>query len=124
MFADWTDRINKGEVPPAPPRPQGAERNLVLTQWDWGGAHSYIHDEVAADKRNPTIGARGKVYGVDFTGDSLLWVDPVEHTRGSIPIPVLKPGAPSYIPEKIMNAFALLGRGSRSSTTRSTRTTR
>ena len=103
MFADWTDRINKGEVPPAPPRPQGLERNLVLTQWDWGGQHSYIHDEVAADKRNPTIGARGKVYGVDFTGDSLLWVDPVEHTTGSIPIPVLKPGAPSYIPGKIMN---------------------
>jgi hypothetical protein len=103
MFADWTDRISKGEVPEAPPRPQGLERNLVLTQWDWGGPHSYIHDEVAADKRNPTIGARGKVYGVDFTGDSLLWVDPVEHTSGSIPIPVLKPGAPSYIPGKIMN---------------------
>ena len=102
MFADWTDRISKGEVPPAPPRPQGLERNLVLTQWDWGGKHSYIHDEVAADKRNPTIGARGKVYGVDFTADSLVWVDPVEHTAGTIPIPVLKPGAPSYIPEKIM----------------------
>jgi hypothetical protein len=41
------------------------------------------------------------VYGVDFTGDSLLWVDPVEHTSGSIPIPVIKPGAPSYIPAKI-----------------------
>jgi hypothetical protein len=103
MFADWTDRISKGEVPPAPPRPQGPERNLVLTQWDWGGARSYIHDEVAADKRNPTIGARGKVYGSDFTGDGLVWVDPVEHTAGKIDIPVLKPGAPSYIPEKIMN---------------------
>jgi hypothetical protein len=103
MFADWTDRINKGEVPQAPPRPQGAERNLVLTQWDWGGPHSYIHDEVAADKRNPTVGARGRVYGVDFTGDALVWVDPVEHTSGSIPIPVIKPGAASYIPEKIMN---------------------
>ena len=72
---------------------------------------SYIHDEVAADKRNPTIGARGKVYGVDFTGDSLLWVDPVEHTSGNIPIPVLAPGAPSYIPEKIDGAVAVLGRG-------------
>ena len=27
MFADWTTRIAKGEVPPAPPRPQGIERN-------------------------------------------------------------------------------------------------
>ena len=32
MFADWSDRIATGEVPPAPPRPQGMERNLVLTQ--------------------------------------------------------------------------------------------
>ncbi len=35
MFADWTDRIAKGEVPPAPPRPQGLERNVVITEWDW-----------------------------------------------------------------------------------------
>ncbi len=35
LFADWTDRINRGEVPPAPPRPQGVERNVVITMWDW-----------------------------------------------------------------------------------------
>ena len=35
MFADWTDRIAAGEVPPAPARPQGIERTLVITQWDW-----------------------------------------------------------------------------------------
>ncbi|MBI4520348.1 MAG: carboxypeptidase regulatory-like domain-containing protein, partial [Gemmatimonadetes bacterium] len=34
MFADWTDRIAAGEVPEAPPRPQGVERNVVITQWD------------------------------------------------------------------------------------------
>ena len=34
MFADWTDRIAAGEVPPAPPRPRGIERNVVITQWD------------------------------------------------------------------------------------------
>ena len=34
MFADWTDRIAAGEVPEAPPRPAGIERNLVITQWD------------------------------------------------------------------------------------------
>jgi hypothetical protein len=101
MFADWTDRITKGEVPPAPPRPQGLERNLVLTQWEWGTATSYIHDEIAADRRNPTIGARGKVYGVDFTHDVLHWVDPNEHTTGQIPIPVLKPGAAPYMPPRV-----------------------
>ncbi|NIP83072.1 MAG: hypothetical protein GWM90_29125, partial [Gemmatimonadetes bacterium] len=35
MFADWTDRIAAGEVPPEPPRPQGVERNVVVTLWDW-----------------------------------------------------------------------------------------
>ena len=53
----------------------------------------------------------GKVYGVDFTGDSLVWVDPVEHTSGKIPIPVLTPGAPSYIPAEDHGAVAVLGRG-------------
>jgi len=31
MFADWTDRIAAGAVPPQPPRPQGVERNVVVT---------------------------------------------------------------------------------------------
>ena len=45
MFADWTDRIAAGEVPPAPPRPQGIERNVVITMWDWGKFQSLVHDE-------------------------------------------------------------------------------
>src|SRR5881628_4167179 len=36
VFADWTDRIAKGEIPPAPVRPKGIERNLVVTLWDVG----------------------------------------------------------------------------------------
>ena len=40
MFADWTDRIKKGEVPPSPPRPQGIERNVVVTVWDWADPKS------------------------------------------------------------------------------------
>ncbi len=38
MYADWTDRIMAGAVPKAPPRPQGLERNVVLTMWEWGGS--------------------------------------------------------------------------------------
>jgi hypothetical protein len=35
-FGDWTDRVAKGELPFAkPPRPQGVERNIVVTTWDW-----------------------------------------------------------------------------------------
>ncbi|HWN37782.1 MAG TPA: carboxypeptidase-like regulatory domain-containing protein, partial [Gammaproteobacteria bacterium] len=45
MYADWTDRIAAGEVPPMPPRPQGIERNLVLTLWEWGGPATFAHDE-------------------------------------------------------------------------------
>ena len=35
-----------GELPPAPPRPQGIERNVVITQWDWADPKAYLHDEV------------------------------------------------------------------------------
>ena len=36
MWGDWTDRIAKGELPAAAPqRPQGRERNVVVTMWDW-----------------------------------------------------------------------------------------
>ena len=55
LFADWTDRIAAGELPPAqPPRPQGVERNVVVTLWDWGNPKAYLHDEISTDKRNPT----------------------------------------------------------------------
>ena len=63
-FADWTDRIAKGELPHAPPpRPQGVERNLVITEWDWGWPTAYLHDLISTDKRNPTVNANGKEYG-------------------------------------------------------------
>ena len=65
MFADWTERIAGGELPPVPPRPSGVERNLVLTMWDWGTPTAYIHDEIVTDKRNPRVNANGPVYSVD-----------------------------------------------------------
>ena len=35
-FSDWTDRVAKGELPHAKPkRPEGVERNIVVTTWDW-----------------------------------------------------------------------------------------
>ena len=82
MFADWTDRIAAGEVPPAPPRPQGVERNVVITMWDWGKSTSHLHDEVSTDKRRPTINANGIVYAADYSDDLLLTVDPVRNVAG------------------------------------------
>ena len=62
VFSDWTERVEKGEVPPAPPRPAGVERNLVVTLWDWGTDHSFMHDEIATDRHHPTVNAGGPVY--------------------------------------------------------------
>ena len=109
MFADWSDRIAAGEVPQQPPRPDGLERNLVISEWDWGGATSYIHDQVATDKRNPRLNANQKVYGVDFTADQLVWVDPVEHTAGGMKIPVIATGAQPYMPQKVENPSPYFG---------------
>src|SRR6476659_7350448 len=64
MYADWTDRIARGELPAAAPeRPQGRERNVVVTMWDWSDPKTYLHDEIASDKRNPTVNANGPIYG-------------------------------------------------------------
>src|SRR2546426_718245 len=63
MFADWTDKIAHGALPDAQPqRPQGKERNVVVTMWDWADPKVYMHDEISSDKRNPTVNANGPVY--------------------------------------------------------------
>ena len=47
-FGDWTDRVAKGELPHSkPPRPQGVERNIVVTTWDWGNEKQYLHDLIS-----------------------------------------------------------------------------
>tara|TARA_Y100000385_G_scaffold118161_1_gene123007 strand:+ start:4724 stop:6949 length:2226 start_codon:yes stop_codon:yes gene_type:complete len=88
MYADWTDRIAAGEIPPEPPRPEGVERNVVITQWDWGNESSYIHDEITTDKRNANLNAGGKVYGVDGGHGALLELDPDTHEWREIVIAV------------------------------------
>src|SRR5271155_5561559 len=46
MLADWTDGIAGGQLPASKPsRPQGLERNLVITVWDWANPKAYLHDE-------------------------------------------------------------------------------
>jgi hypothetical protein len=64
MFADWTNRIAAGELPASKPaRPQGIERNIVISVWDWSSPKAYLHDEISTDKRKPTVNAYGKLYG-------------------------------------------------------------
>ncbi len=64
MWSDWTQRIEKGALPPeAPPRPAGVERNIVLTSWDWSNGR-YDHDNVSTDRHDPTVNANGPIYGI------------------------------------------------------------
>ena len=99
MFADWTDRIAAGEVPPAPPRPQGLERNVVITEWDWADPKAYLHDEVSTDRRNPTLNANGLIYGaLELSADYLPVLDPVEHTIRRVPLTVRDPKTPPTSP--------------------------
>lgn len=78
-LADWSGRIQDGETPPEPPRPEEAERNLVLTQWQWGDDETYAHDQISTDKRDPTVNANGPIYAVDIGSDRLLELDPETH---------------------------------------------
>jgi len=95
MFADWTDRIAAGEVPPAPPRPQGVERNVVITQWDWADPKAYLHDEVSTDRRNPTLNANGKIYGsLELSADYLPVLDPVRNMIDQVTLTVRDPNTP------------------------------
>jgi hypothetical protein len=86
---DWYQRIADGATPPLPPRPSGIERNLVITQWAWGDTFTYAHDEIATDKRNPTLYANQPIYGVDIGNDRILSVDPIEHTASASQVPTL-----------------------------------
>jgi hypothetical protein len=100
VFADWTDRIAKGELPPAPPRPQGVERNVVITMWDWADPKAYMHDLVGTDRRNPTVNANGELYGaLELSADYLPVLDPVGHEAGKIPIEPRDPATPPTNPK-------------------------
>lgn len=94
MYGDWTDRIAAGELPPVPERPQGVERNVVITQWDWADPTAYMHDVVSTDRRNPTVNAYGKLYGAtEESADYLPVLDPVNHTIDQVPLTMMDPSA-------------------------------
>jgi hypothetical protein len=88
MFSDWTDRIMAGEVPRQPPRPDGLEQNLVLTQWGWSNDLGFVHDNVSTDKRNPTLYPDGQVFGVAQTQGLLTITDPNMHKSRELVIPM------------------------------------
>jgi hypothetical protein len=97
LFGDWTDRISGGELPKSKPqRPQGVERNVVVTLWDWSNPKVYLHDEISTDKRNPTVNANGLIFGAtELSTDLLPVLDPVAHRAWEIKHPVRDPKTPS-----------------------------
>src|ERR671920_1608666 len=102
LFADWTDRINRGEVPPAPSRPQGIERNVVITMWDWADPKVYLHDVVSTDRRNPTVNAGGPVYAVlEASSDYMPVLDPKTHTATRVPVTLRDPSTPPSSPQQV-----------------------
>ncbi len=80
-FGEWTERVAKGGLPHSrPKRPEGVERNIVVTWWEWGEAKKYLHDLIASDRRHPTVNAYGPLYGSpEYATDMLPILDPKTH---------------------------------------------
>jgi|HubBroStandDraft_6_1064221.scaffolds.fasta_scaffold21500_2 hypothetical protein len=114
-LADWTDRVAAGELPPVKPqRPSGRERDIVVTTWDYGDDKHYMHDEIATDKRNPTVNAYGLIFGSpELSTDNLPIVDPVKNTATTFHAPVrdkdmpysLGPGYPGELKPLAPSAY-------------------
>lgn len=96
-FADWTDRIAKGELPfDQPRRPEGLERNLVITMWDYSAPQFYMHDLVSTDRRNAHINPNGAVYASPEDSTDLVGVvDPRTNRAIDLPHPLRDPNTPS-----------------------------
>jgi hypothetical protein len=96
-FADWTERIAKGELPfDKPARPQGIERNLVITMWDYLDPKFYLHDVVSTDRRNPRVNQGGAVYASpEDSTDIVAVLDPRTHSAIDLAHPVRDEKTPS-----------------------------
>jgi hypothetical protein len=95
-FGDWTDRVAKGELPKTKPeRPQGVERNIVVTTWDWADEKHYLHDLIASDRRNPTVNGYGLLVGSpEYATDNLPILNPKTNTATTFTAPVRDASTP------------------------------
>lgn len=97
-LAEWTSRVAKGELPHTKPqRPQGVERNIVVTTWDWSTEKKYLHDLIASDRRYPTVNGYGPLYGSpEYSTDMMPVLDPKNHKTWTIATPV-RPDTPEAL---------------------------
>jgi len=98
-LGEWTERVAKGELPFAKPqRPQGVERNVVVTSWEWSTEKHYLHDLIASDRRNPTVNAHGPVYGSpEYSTDNMPILDPRSGKVTTFKMPVADPSMPEAL---------------------------
>jgi hypothetical protein len=98
-FADWTDRVAAGELPSAKPqRPQGVERNVVISMWEWSTPKAYLHDEISTDKRNPRLNANGLIYGSPEESTEMVPVlNPITNETWQIKHPFRDADTPSSL---------------------------
>ena len=95
-FGDWTDRIAKGELPSTKPeRPQGVERNIVVSSWEWSEPNKYLHDLISSDRRYPSVNAYGPLYGSpEYSTDNMPILDPKTAKVTYFKMPVQDPNMP------------------------------
>jgi hypothetical protein len=96
-FAEWTDRIAAGATPTIlPTRPQGIERNVVVTVRDWSSDNAYLHDLSGTDRRNPTVNAYGSLYGSpELSTDDIPILDPQKNIATTFRAPVRDADTPT-----------------------------
>jgi hypothetical protein len=88
-FGEWTERVAKGELPHTKPtRPQGVERNIVVTLRDWHNDKQYLHDLIASDRRYPTVNAYGPLYGqCEHACNDMPILDPIKNVATNFVLP-------------------------------------
>lgn len=93
LFANWTDKIEKGALPfDKPKRPKGVERNVVYTMWDYSSNKYYLHDGISSDKRNNKVNPNGLFWGSpEESTDRVPFLDPVNHKSGEVVMPYRDP---------------------------------
>lgn len=64
---------------------------------------AYLQDEIATDKRNPTLNANGQIYGAtELSTDYLPALDPVNSVTSQVKLPVRDPKTPSSADNKVV----------------------
>ena len=108
-FGDWTDRIAKGELPKhKPARPEGEERNVVVTSWEWSTPDKYLHDLISSDRRNPTVNAYGPLFGSpEYATDTIPILDPKNNKVSYFKLPVKDPNMPESLGPPLHGSAAM-----------------